>query len=256
MRIAFNILIVISLVIGSCSSREPKLDGKNLIPENDLISLLIDIHITDGLLSIPGINTAYSALDSISTYYHVIEKHGYTKETMDNTMKYYFIKNPKKLNRIYDVVLGKLSEMESRIEKESNIEQARLSNLWRGKDFYAAPSVSNIDSTEINLTISNHGFYKLTFTTTVYPDDQAVNPRLTIYSVSADSLETGRRAFLKTLVYIKDGAPHTYYLTLKVPINKVIHFGGSLFDSENRKEGIENHYKIENISLSYSIVEL
>jgi hypothetical protein len=256
MKIAFYILIVISLVTGSCSNQEPKLDSKNLIPENELISLLIDIHITDGLLEIPGINTAYSVLDSISTYYHVIEKHGYTKEAMDKTMKYYFIKNPKKLNRIYDMALGKLSEMESRIEKESNIEQARLSNLWRGKDFYAVPSVSNIDSTELNITISNHGYYKLTFTTTVYPDDQAVNPRLTIYSVSADSLETGRRSYLKTWGYIKDGAPHTYNLTLNVPVNTNIHFGGSLFDSENRKEGIQNHYKIENISLSYSIVDL
>jgi hypothetical protein len=256
MKFAFYILIIFSLVAGSCSSRKPKLDRKNLIPEKELISLLIDIHITDGLLSIPRINTAYSSLDSITTYYHVIEKHGYTKEVMDKTMKYYFIKNPKKLNNIYDVVLGKLSEMESRVEKESNIEQSRLSNLWRGKDFYAAPSVPDIDSTEINITLSNHGFYKLAFTATVYPDDQAVNPRLTIYSVSADSLETGRRSYLKTIEYIKDGSPHMYYINLRVPVNTVIHFGGSFFDSENRKEGIENRYTIENISLSYSILDI
>lgn len=256
MKFAFYLLIIFSLVTGSCSSRTPKLDNNNLIPEKELISLLIDIHITDGLLGIPQIKTDYSALDSITTYYHVIEKHGYTKEIMDKTMKYYFIKNPKKLNEIYDLVLGKLSEMESLIEKESNIEQARLSNLWRGKDFYAAPSFSNIDSTAINITIANHGVYRLAFTATVFPDDQAVNPRFTVYSVSADSLETGKRSYMKTMPYIKDGAPHTYYLTLKVPENTIIHFGGSLFDSENRKEGVENHYKIEDISLSYSIVDI
>ena len=55
-------------------------------------------------------------------------------------MKYYFIKNPKKLNKIYDQVLGIISEMESRIEKEALIEQTRKSNLWTGKEFYAEPS--------------------------------------------------------------------------------------------------------------------
>lgn len=256
MKFALYILFIFSLVTGSCSSRNTKLDTNNLIPEKELISLLIDIHITDGLLIIPYINSSYSALDSITTYYHVIEKHGYTKEIMDKTMKYYFIKNPKKLNKIYDLVLVKLSEMESRVEKESFIEQARISNLWHGKDFYALPSLNNSDSTEINFTTSNQGFYRLSFTTTVYPGDQATNPRFTVYSVTPDSLETGKKTYLNTMRYIKDGFPHTYLLTLKVPVNSALHFGGSLFDSDNHRDGIENHYKIENISLTYSAVEI
>jgi hypothetical protein len=171
MKSAPYILFIIAFAALSCSHPKVQLDNNKLIPEKELISILIDIHITDGLLALPRINTTYSILDSITTYYHVIEKHGYTKDMMDKTMKYYFIKDPKRLNKIYDIVLERLSEMESRIEKRSYVEQARLSNLWPGKDFYAAPSTGN-GSAGFDITLSKQGFYRLAFTTTVYPDDQ------------------------------------------------------------------------------------
>jgi hypothetical protein len=255
MKSSLYILILIALATGSCSGRKARPDNKNLIPEKELISILIDIHITDGLLALPGINYTYTVLDSITTYYQVIEKHGYTKDAMDKTMKYYFIKSPKKLNKIYDIVLGKLSEMESRVEKQSYIEQARVSNLWRGKEYYASPSIDNNDSTRIAITLTNQGFYKLVFTATVYPDDKSFNPQLTIYSVSNDSLSTGKRTYLNSIRYLKDGSPHTYAVQLNVLPNKILHFGGSLFDSNN-SDIIEKHYKIDNISLTYSIVQL
>src|SRR5674536_806 len=122
-RFTFLILIIISIMMGSCSGRKNKLDKKNLIPEKDLVSILTDIYITDGLLTVPNIILRASSLDSITTYYQVIESHGYTKEAMDRTMKYYFIENPKRLNKIYDKVLGILSEMESRVDKEVALEQ-------------------------------------------------------------------------------------------------------------------------------------
>lgn len=248
-----NILIIFSLFMGSCTGRKAKLDSDNIIPEKELISLLIDIHITDGLLSLPTINTTYTALDSITTYYHVIEKHGYTKEMMDKTMKYYFIKKPNRLSKIYDQVLVKLSEMESRVEKESYMEQGRISNHWKGKDFYALPSINNNDSANIDLTLGP-GSYQLSFTAIVYPDDQSVHPGISIYSVSADSIATGKRKYFNNLKYLKDGMPHTFTVTLNVPIKSSVHFGGSLFDSDSNPSEIENHYKIDNIFLSYSIV--
>ena len=118
-RFSFLILIILSISLGSCSGRKNKLDKKNLIPEKELISILTDIHLADGLLALPRINSWASSLDSITSYYQVIEKHGYTKEIMDKTMKYYFLKEPKKLNKIYDQVLGRLSAMESLVVKNN-----------------------------------------------------------------------------------------------------------------------------------------
>lgn len=251
-RFAFLILIMFSLVTGSCTSRKNKLDRESLIPEKELVSLLTDIYLANGLLNQPNINAWASQLDSISTYYQVIEKHGYTKEIMDNTMKFYFLKKPKLLNKIYDQVLGRLSEMESRVEIESKIKLARISNLWPGKDFYSIPSLSGNDSTMFDITLYRNGFYTLSFSVTLFPDDQAVNPRATIITSSPDSMETGNKQNVKSINYIKDGRPHTYNLTISVFENTVHHLRGWLYDFDNCPYGLEKHIFIENISLSFN----
>jgi hypothetical protein len=251
-RILIHILLILTVVSASCSARKNKLETKNLIPEKELISLLTDIHIADGLLALPRINAKYSSLDSISTYYLIIEKHGYTKERFENTMKYYFIKNPKRLNKIYDQVLGNLSEMDTRVQKESFQDVARNANLWRGNEFYAMPSRGNKDSTAFGLRLPKAGFYTLAFTVTLYPDDQSFNPEAYVYSVSADSADSGKRRYLKSVQYLKDGRPHLYYLTLNVSENANLYLGGWLLYYENRHEGTWTHFIIDNISLTVS----
>jgi hypothetical protein len=251
-RFAYLILIIISVISVSCSSRKNKIDKKNLIPEKDMISIMTDIHIADGLLALPAINSRYSLLDSITAYTQVIEKHGYSKEMMDKTMKYYFIEDPKKLIRIYDHVQSILSEMDSRVEKESITFLARISNLWLGKDFYSFPSLLGNDSTRFDAILPKSGYYTLTFTVTLYHDDQSVNPRPTAYTTPIDSIESGKKVFAKYINYLKDGRPHTYNLNFHIPENKIRHLRGWLYDFDNTAPGQKKHIKIENISLTYS----
>jgi hypothetical protein len=251
-RFAFILLIILSILTGSCTSRKNKLDKKNLIPEKELISLLTDIHIADGLLELPSVNKWASALDSISSYYQVIEKHGYTKETMDKTMKYYFLKEPKKLNKIYDQVLGILSEMEARAGKDFSLEKTRISNLWKGKDFYASPSLSDYDSTKFDMTLYKKGVYTLSFTATVFPDDQSVRTSATGMISSPDSIETVSNKYEKTIYFLKDGRPHNYYLNFFVFKYPVSHLSGWFYDFDNRSYGLIRHFIIENISLRFN----
>jgi hypothetical protein len=251
-RFGFLILIIISLMAVSCSGRKPKLDNKHLIPEKELVSLLTDIHLATGLLTLPSINAWASSLDSITSYYQIIEKHGYTKEIMDKTMKYYFYKDPKKLNKIYDQVLGILSEMESHVEKDSNGLLSRNSNLWPGKDFYSIPSLSGNDSTMFDITLSRSGYYTLSFSATLFPDDQSANPRASVYLSSPDSIETGSRKYYNSIDFLKDGQPHNYKLSIPVPENKIRHLKGWLYDFDIPFNSIQKHVKIENISLIYS----
>ena len=249
-RVAFAALILISLLIGGCGRQKIKVDKKNLIPEKELISLLVDIYIADGLLSDQRIKLRFSSLDSISAYYQVIENHGYTKEMMDKTMQYYFKKDSKQLNKIYDQVLGILSEMESRVQKDYRNEQIRLSNLWPGKDFYAMPSITGKDSANFVLPDTKPGTYTISFTTILYPDDQTINPRPGIYLVAHDSLLTGKREYFKSFEYLKDGRPHTYNIVMNVPHDKTIEIRGSLFDVHNMNV-MWRHYIIENIVLTF-----
>lgn len=248
----FGLLISAIIAIMSCTSRKTHSDRENLIPEKDLISILIDIHIADGLLGVPSINSSFSSLDSISAYYQVIEKHGYKKEDMDRTMKYYFIKDEKKLNKIYDRVLGILSEMDSRVERDALLEQLRRSNLWRGKDIYFAPSDESIDSTSFDFKVVKPGYYALNYTVTVYPDDQSYKPAAVIYTMNPDSLQSGNKQFLRSPGYFKDGEPHNYNFLIKVPSEPGKQIRGMLMDPQVWTSDIDGHYRIENISLTYS----
>jgi len=253
-RIAFAGLFLISLLIGSCNTQQIKIDKKNLIPEKELVPLLVDIYLADGLLSNTKIKVRFSSLDSIATYYQVIEKHGFTKEMMDKTMQYYFVKDAKKLNKIYDQVLGILSEMEVRVQKDYRTEQIHISNIWPGKDFYAIPSITGNDSTKFDLSAAKPGTYTLSFTSILYPDDQTVNPRASIYLVARDSLETGKRKYFKSVEYLKDGRPHTYNIVMVVQHDNT-HLRGFLIDFHNLN-GIRSHFKIENIVLTLNQVAI
>lgn len=255
-RLALFILILFSLIEGACSRRTDKLDHSYMIPEKELVSILTDIYISDGLLTLPKIHDMYSSLDSVTAYIQVIEKHGYSKATWDKTLKYYFIRKPKTLINIYDKVLGILSERESLEEKAVLVEQARISNLWKGKDLYYYPELSTTDSTRFDLNLTVAGTFALEFTTTLFPDDQSLNTRLNAYTCNADSLETGKKKYVRAINYIKDGRPHTYRIVISVPEKSKLQFRGNLFYFDNHPDDGEKHMIIRTISFTYSSVVL
>jgi hypothetical protein len=253
-RFTFLILITLSLIISSCESRRSKINRKNLIPEKELVSILTDIYLTDGLIGMPRITMKYSPFDSISTYYHVIEKHGYTKEKMDNTMKYYFIKAPKKLIKIYDKVLGILSEMESRVLKDIQKSKPAANNLWPGHESYSFPDPSGADSTIFDISLTKSGSYTLTAKITLFPDDQTLNPRLTAFTCHPDSIDSGKRNYIMPICYLKDGHEHKYSVTFIVPFKTTLHVRGCLYDFDNNPADWEKHLVIRNIDVTYSMV--
>ena len=249
-------LIALSLLNSSCESRRTRIDRKNLIPENELVPLLTDIYLTDGLIGMPRIIMKYPPIDSLSTYTNVIEKHGYTKEALDKTLKYYFVKNPKKLIKIYDRVLSRLSKMESLIQKELARSRSKTGNLWPGQDSYSFPDPDASDSTSFSLLFKQPGYYTLTFSAILFPDDQSLNPHLIAYSCNSDSLETGRRRYVKPVCYIKDGREHKYSVVFSIPPKTPTQIRGSLYESDNFPGEWGKHMAIQNISFVYSLVEL
>ncbi len=158
----------------------------------------------------------YSTGDTLSSYIDIIEKHGYTKEQMDRTMRFYFIKRPKKLVKIYDKVLGTISEMESRVNKEiPAFYGAREVNVWPGKPSYSLPAPPGKDTAWFDFPVDFAGVYNLKFTLTIYPDDQSVDPYGGVYFLHTDSAGNDKRIYFPQIPYLKDGLPHNYDLLLK-----------------------------------------
>jgi hypothetical protein len=255
-RRIFFILIAFPILLASCESRRSRIDRTNLIPEKELVPILTDLYLTDGLIGMPRIVLKYAPLDSSSTYNYIIEKHGYTREDVDKTLKYYFIKNPKKLIKIYDKVLGSLSEMESRIQKEMGKSRVQPGSIWPGADSYFYPDPAGSDSAHFKINLTRPGVYTLSATVIVYPDDQSLNPGISVFSCNPDSINTGKRTYIKIpFRYIKDGHPHRYSVPFKVPVNKTIHVNGSLNNYENNPDNWGKHMIIKDISVIYSVVE-
>jgi hypothetical protein len=257
MRIRSIIIVFISSVIMfSCSGNLEKPDRAEIIPEKDLMAILTEIEIADALLPNPKIQKWVLSVDSISLYHYIAEKHGYTKASFDKTMYYYFVRKPKKLISIYDKVLGKLSEMESLLEKEVMLAREHSSNIWTGEKNYYFPDSSGTQCVSFQLSLAGSRIYNLKFTTTLFPDDQSVNPRARVFTCDADSVLTGTKSYYETPAFLKDGKPHTYTLRIFVASNETFVLKGTLFDIDNYLEEWQKHVRFENITLSIPAADI
>jgi hypothetical protein len=250
-RYILPVLIAFSVLAFSCAGRKNKAVHKDIIPEKDLISILTDVHIADGLLALPKINYLFSSGDTLSSYIYVIEKHGYTKDQMDRTMRFYFIKRPKKLVKIYDKVLGTISVLESRVNKEiPAFYGTKEVNVWPGKPFYSLPGPPGKDTAWFDFPVDFVGTYNLKFTLTIYPDDQSVDPYAGVYFLHIDSTGNEKRIYFPEVSYIKDGRPHNYSVLLKQDLPVPLRLRGWFVNQENQAPFIERHIIVDNISLS------
>jgi hypothetical protein len=245
-------LLILLLISGSCSSRKNRVEHSNLIPEKELVDLITELYLTDGLLSIPKTSQLYSLSDTLKAHLDVLKMHGYTKEIMDMTLKYYYIKKPKELIKIYDQALGILSEMQSRYEAEVAQIQSRIANIWDGESSYLLPEIPANDSASFVLKAKSQGVYSLTYTVTLSPVDQSFNTRPLVYMCHPDSISTGKRHYVETIKYIKDGLPHIYNLNIKVLEKSNFYIRGLFYDSENGPDKSDGVLRIEKINLTFT----
>ncbi len=249
----FPYLIVFSAIIAvmaSCSGRKSKAERKDLIPEKELAPILTDIYITEGLLAIPRVSSNFIIPDSIEAFSKVIEKHGYTQDMMNRTMRYYFIKRPKKLIKIYDNVLGRLSEMESRLVKSSPYLAESATNLWKGKSFYTSPGLSGNDTAWFDLDAGYSRIYTLKFTITIFPDDQTISPKNAIFIQTLDTARSKKRVYFPESLFFKDGRPHNYRGSVTITEPPPYRIKGWFLNPENQNPYAGRYYIIENIILT------
>jgi hypothetical protein len=190
-------------------------------------------------------------MDSLAAYVNVIEKHGYTKEIMDRTMRFYFMKRPKELVRIYDKVLGKLSAMESRLLQFNPSLNDLSSNYWQGEQFYYFSGPNMTNTAGIDLIVLYSRFYTLNFTITVYPDDETIDPHLNMFFERTDpENKTSTRTYFYKIKYIKDGQPHNYSIPIRIKEMPPVRIKGWFVNTENQHPGLKKHHFVDNISLN------
>jgi len=248
-----NIMILTTLFIaimsGACSNTGG-IDEGDIIPEKIFISILTDVYLADGLLSLSQINDRFSSKDSVTNYIEIIESYGYTKRSMDNTVRYYVVNKPKRFIRIYDQVLGHFSKMESLLRDETEETPANGPTPANVNSSHKLPDPDGSEKPGFDFVLTPPGNYNLTFTVTVYPDDKSVNPCFTAFLYSADTTKMQTPEYLPIIKYQKNGLPYTYSVSGKINENDTLVLKGWFYDYENRPDIPGQHALIENISFS------
>ena len=254
-RIFLITLCLILLIIASCGNEDEKIRRSEIIPEKDLVPLLTDLYLADGLLSVQPIRAIFTDKDSTENYIDVIGQHGYTKERLDKTMQYYLLSDPKKLQKLYDQVIARLSEMESRLETEAVEAVPGITNLWPKESAIAVPESGLYNKIDFEILLRDTGMYTLSFNAVVYKDDQSLNLRSTVYFWTADDTETGLQDYWNSVEMVPDGINHSYSISKNLSNPSFTHIRGMLADHDNQPGRWQKHLRITNIHLIKGSVE-
>ena len=110
------IIVLIVCILSACNSDKT---SSYVIPQDDMVDIIFDIHMTDGLLTMTRIRREIVKNDSSSFYDEILTGYGYTRKDFDTSV-YYYSYNMDEYDNIYKDVLDKLAEMEAKL-KEGNL---------------------------------------------------------------------------------------------------------------------------------------
>ena len=120
MRYLLVLLTAFLIFPVSCSD-----DSKeHIIPKKELIPLLVDMHLMDAMLANSEVREKLVQRDTINYYETVLEEHGYTKARFDSSINYYS-RDLKKFDKIYQEVLARLSQKETRVQEQIKAEREK-----------------------------------------------------------------------------------------------------------------------------------
>lgn len=248
--------MMVMLFLSSCSGRKTKMDKKDIISQSDMVILLTDIYLTDGLLSISDIQMKHAGKDSVITYMEVLGNYGYTKEQMDKSLQYYFLNRPKRLQEMYDQVLRRLTELQSEVQARTD-RLPEMENLWPGRSSYSLPQDGIADMINFEHILRDTGLYTLSLAATVFEDDQSINPRITVWFWKPDSTADGAISYWEEIPLPKDGILRQYRISATVPDSSFISIRGALLNHDPLPGRWEKHSRIDNPMLTrkdYTIV--
>ena len=252
------ISIVITLLFFlpfACSNPDGRIKRSDIIPEEYLVPLLVDIHLSEGLLILSKVNKEYPGRDSVSNYTDVINKHGFEKEDFDETIHFYSNK-PDELDEIYELVISELSKMEVRI-----IGPARYSveasgqmkyNLWNRKREWHLPQDGEKEQIGFNIRIYGTGTYSLSARIKMYKDDESANPSVFVYYWYNDGSKYGFRDPFPEIIIEKTGQDSIYKISKILTDPKVTHIKGSILYHKKKRRKWSKHVDVFDIKVDYN----
>lgn len=108
-RFFFFLLMLACIILPGCSQKK-QISGKAFIPREELVDILVEIHLMDGITNDRKFYRRYEGVDSIDLLGPILEKHGVTVQMFDTTI-FEYTKYPVLLDQVYNDVIMKLNIM-------------------------------------------------------------------------------------------------------------------------------------------------
>ncbi len=118
-----GILILLLVLTFSACKKQKTITGKEYMDRDALVSVLVDIHLMDGVTQDRKFGRKYDA-DSIDVLMPILEKHQVSRQMFDTTM-FVYSRNPILLDEVYNDVLIQLNVMLDENNKEEAEEASR-----------------------------------------------------------------------------------------------------------------------------------
>ena len=113
------LILILIFSLSCCAKSDPtKFKKKNTIPKDDFVSILVEMHVMDAMITSPEFYQKYSFQDTVEVYGSIFKKYGYTREEFDYTVSAY-TKRPVRYDKIYNDVLMKLNFAIDTLQKQS-----------------------------------------------------------------------------------------------------------------------------------------
>jgi len=254
--IALTVILIMAVGLSCNKTTRTGIKKSEVIPEEEMVDILSDLYLADGLLNYPPIRSDFSSKDSIENYVDVISKHGYTKEKVDKSIEYYFIDRPKRYASIYNRVIEKLSGMEADVIQQLSGEANLNRNLWNGERSYSLPDAGVSNPLAFSIETAGLGEYILRARITLYEDDQSIDPHIEVWFWYDDGTEEGKKIPWDKYELAKTGRPVTVTLRKALTDPKVTHIKGKLLNHTDQPGHWEKHAMVTNIVIQRNVETL
>ena len=104
------LLLSLTLIFLVGCSKKTEISGKEFVPRENLVDMLVDLHLVDGITNDRKFYRAYEDVDSVDLLRPILEKYQVSQQMFDTTM-YEYSRYPEILDQVYNDVLTKLNIM-------------------------------------------------------------------------------------------------------------------------------------------------
>lgn len=252
MRSIHWIILIIIVIGNACRASDEKIKKTEVIPKADLVPILVEMHLADGLLLTSKIRREYPGKDSISNYKDVFKKHNVTKEIFDRTIEFYE-DEADNLNDLYDEVISELTRLQSEVEQNAReiIPDDILFDLWNQKAVWNLPDDGRINRLAFEIPLTGLGKYVVTATIRMFQDDQSVDPKVTAFFWFDDGTEMGFRIPFETSIIKKNGKITVHTLIENLEDTRATHISGFLLDHTPQSGNWEKHADVLNVKVQH-----